>query len=62
MQQPIIDLNLAESYSVHRGESSTSGSQEISKGTVIIGTSYPDHSVNPVEDNSNWVELYPDAE
>jgi hypothetical protein len=31
------------------------------KGRVIIDTSYPDHSVYPVEDHSNWVEFYPDA-
>jgi hypothetical protein len=32
-----------------------------SKGRVIIDTSYPDHSVYPVEDHSNWMEFYPDA-
>jgi hypothetical protein len=31
------------------------------KERVIIDTSYPDHSVYPVEDHSNWMELYPDA-
>jgi hypothetical protein len=31
------------------------------KGRVIIDTSYPDHSMYPVEDHSNWMELYPDA-
>jgi hypothetical protein len=31
------------------------------KGRVIIGTSYPDHSMYPVEDHSNWMEFYPDA-
>jgi hypothetical protein len=31
------------------------------KGQVIIDTSYPDHSVYPVEDHSNWMEFYPDA-
>jgi hypothetical protein len=31
------------------------------KGWVIIDTSYPDHSVYPVEDHSNWMEFYPDA-
>jgi hypothetical protein len=31
------------------------------KGRVIIDTSYPDQSVYPVEDHSNWMELYPDA-
>jgi hypothetical protein len=32
-----------------------------SKGRVIIDTSYPDHSVYPVEDHSNWMEFYPDS-
>jgi hypothetical protein len=32
-----------------------------SKRRVIIDTSYPDHSVYPVEDHSNWMEFYPDA-
>jgi hypothetical protein len=31
------------------------------KGRVIIDTSYPDHSVYPIEDHSNWMEFYPDA-
>jgi hypothetical protein len=31
------------------------------KGRVIIDTSYPDRSVYPVEDHSNWVEFYPDS-
>jgi hypothetical protein len=31
------------------------------KGRVIIDTSYPDYSVYPVEDHSNWMEFYPDA-
>jgi hypothetical protein len=31
------------------------------KGRVIIDTSYPDHSVYPVEDHSNWMDFYPDA-
>jgi hypothetical protein len=31
------------------------------KGRVIINTSYPDHSVYPVEDHSNCMEFYPDA-
>jgi hypothetical protein len=30
-------------------------------GRVIIYNSYPDHSVYPVEDHSNWMEFYPDA-
>jgi hypothetical protein len=33
----------------------------IPKGRLIIDTSYPDHSVYPVEDHSNWMEFYPDA-
>jgi hypothetical protein len=28
---------------------------------LIIDISYPDHSVYPVEDHSNWIEFYPDA-
>jgi hypothetical protein len=28
---------------------------------VIIGTSYSDHSLYPVEDHSNSMEFYPDA-
>jgi hypothetical protein len=31
------------------------------KGRVIIDTLYPDHSVYSVEDNSNWMEFYPDG-
>jgi hypothetical protein len=31
------------------------------KWRVIIDTSYPDHSVYPFEDHSNWMEFYPDA-
>jgi hypothetical protein len=31
------------------------------KGIVIIDTSYPDHSMYPVEDHSNWVEFFPDS-
>jgi hypothetical protein len=31
------------------------------KGRVIIDTSYPEHSMYPVEDHSNWMEFYPDA-
>jgi hypothetical protein len=30
-------------------------------GRVIIDTSYPDHSLYPIEDHSNWMEFYPDA-
>jgi hypothetical protein len=32
------------------------------KGRVIIDTSYPDYSMYPVEDHSNWMEFYPDSE
>jgi hypothetical protein len=31
------------------------------KGRVIIDTSYPDHSLYPVEDHSNRMEFYPDT-
>jgi hypothetical protein len=31
------------------------------KGRVIIDTSYPDDSIYPVEDHSNWMEFYPDS-
>jgi hypothetical protein len=27
----------------------------------MIDTSYPDHSLYPFEDQSNWMEFYPDA-
>jgi hypothetical protein len=27
----------------------------------MIDTSYPDHCMYPVEDNSNWMEFYPDS-
>ena len=33
-----------------------------SKGRVIYGVNYPDHSKYPVEDHPNWTEFYPDAE
>ena len=32
------------------------------KGRIIVDTSYPDHSVYPIEDHLNWKEFYPDAE
>jgi hypothetical protein len=32
------------------------------KGRLMIDTSYPDHSVYPVEDHPNWKDFYPDAE
>jgi hypothetical protein len=31
------------------------------KGRVIIDTSYPDHSLYPVEYHSDWMELYTDS-
>jgi hypothetical protein len=31
------------------------------KGSVIMDTSYTDHSVYPVEYHSNWMEFYPNA-
>jgi hypothetical protein len=31
------------------------------KDRAIIDTSYPDHSMYPIEDHSNWIEFYPDA-
>jgi hypothetical protein len=31
------------------------------KRRITIDISYPDHSIYPFEDHSNWVELYPDA-
>jgi hypothetical protein len=27
------------------------------EGRVIIDTSFPDHSIHPVEDHSNWMDL-----
>jgi hypothetical protein len=32
------------------------------KGRLLIDTTYPDHSVYPVEDHPNWKDFYPDAE
>ena len=32
------------------------------KGRIIVDTTYPDHSVYPIEDHLNWRELYPEAE
>jgi hypothetical protein len=29
--------------------------------SIIIHTSYHEHSVHHIEDHSNWVEFYPDA-
>jgi hypothetical protein len=31
------------------------------KGRVMIDTSYPYHSMYPVEDHTNWMQFYPDA-
>jgi hypothetical protein len=31
------------------------------KEKLIIGTSYPEHSMYPVENHSNWMEFYPVA-
>jgi hypothetical protein len=31
------------------------------KGRTFINISYPDHSMYPVEDHSNWMEFYPGA-
>jgi hypothetical protein len=33
-----------------------------SKGRLIVDTTYPDHSIYPVEDHPNWKDFYPDAE
>jgi hypothetical protein len=32
------------------------------KGRLIVDTTYPDHSIYPVEDHPNWKDFYPDAE
>jgi hypothetical protein len=32
------------------------------KGRLLIDTTYPDHSVYPVENHPNWKDFYPDAE
>jgi hypothetical protein len=32
------------------------------KGRVIVDTTYPDHSIYPVEDHPTWKDFYPDAE
>ena len=32
------------------------------KGMIIVDTSYPDHSVYPIENHLNWREFYLDAE
>jgi hypothetical protein len=35
--------------------------KEFPKGRIIIDSSYPDHSMYPVGDHSNWVAFYPDV-
>jgi hypothetical protein len=32
------------------------------KRRLIIHTTYPDDSIFPVEDHTNWMEFHPDAE
>jgi hypothetical protein len=32
-----------------------------SNGRLIIDTTYPDHSIFPIEDHTTWKEFYPDA-
>ena len=32
------------------------------KGRIIVDTTYPDHSIYPVEEHPNWKDFYPDAE
>ena len=32
------------------------------KGRIIVDTTYPDHSIYPIEDHPNWKDFYPDAE
>jgi hypothetical protein len=32
------------------------------KERLIVDTTYPDHSIYPVEDHPNWKDFYPDAE
>jgi hypothetical protein len=31
-------------------------------GRLLINTTYPDHSIYPVEDHPNWKDFYPNAE
>ena len=33
-----------------------------SKGRIIVDTTYPDHSIYPVEEDLNWKDFYPDSE
>jgi hypothetical protein len=46
MQQQIIDLYLAESYSVHRGESSVSGWYPSLMGVLMVLNSLPKRPSN----------------
>ena len=32
------------------------------KGRIIVDTTYPDHSIYPVEEQPHWKDFYPDAE
>jgi hypothetical protein len=32
------------------------------KGRIVVDTSYPDHSIYPIEDHPNWKDFYPEAE
>jgi hypothetical protein len=32
------------------------------KRRSIVDTAYPNHSIYPIEDLSNWKDFYPDAE
>ena len=32
------------------------------KGRIIVDTTYPDHSIYPIEDHPNWKDFYRDAE
>ena len=37
-------------------------SQDFLTGRIIVDTTYPDHSIYPVEENPNWKDFYPDDE
>ena len=32
------------------------------KGRIVVDTSYPDHSLYPIEDHPNWKDFYPEAD
>jgi hypothetical protein len=32
------------------------------KGRIIVDTTYPNHSIYPIEYHSNWKDFYPDFE